>query len=249
MDMLQTSVSANQPMNSTRQNSGLGKMIFITGTDTNVGKTVVTGLLLARLRQTGQNVVAMKPFSAGSLADARLYNRLQDNCLPMDLIAPFRAKEPVAPLVSMRNHVQRVGLKRVVRRILAVKDRCEVLLVEGVGGLLVPLGEGFAVLDIIQALACPVVVVGRNRLGTLNHVMLTVSMLQDKAVNRVKVVLTEGMRKDESSDSNPKILRELLSPIEVLCLPYLGQSPLGAKSIKNNLRKIKKTLARLTEFE
>jgi len=225
------------------------KTLFITGTDTGVGKTVLTALLLAYLREEGVNALAMKPFSAGSLADARLFNRLQDNLLPMDLLAPFRFEAPVAPLVSVRKCRQHITLRQVLERIRQVDRRCDRLLVEGIGGVLVPLAEGFGVGQIIQRLACPVIVVARNRLGTINHTLLTVEMLRRLRVERIKVVLMDRSAEDSSREANREILADLLAPIEVLSLPCLGRTALGAKSIRNNCKKNKKTLVSLSEFK
>lgn len=225
------------------------RTVFVTGTDTAVGKTVLTALLLAYLREEGWNALAMKPFSAGSLADARLFNRLQDKLLPMNLLAPFRFQDPVAPLVSVRKYRRRITLRQVLDRIHQVERRCDRLLVEGVGGLLVPLAEGFGVAQVIQRLACPVIVVARNRLGAINHTLLTVEMLRKLRVERIKVVLMDRTSWDESCRTNQEILADLVAPIEVLSLPCLGRTALGAKSIRNNCKKFKKTLASLSDLK
>ena len=155
--------------------TGARRIIFITGTDTGVGKTLLTGLLLHHLRQSGCHALAMKPFCSGGRADAELLRAIQDGELTLDEINPFFFTEPLAPLVAARKHQCSIRIPEVLRRITRVANRCECLLIEGIGGVMVPLGEGFSVLDLIAKLGCEAIVVSRNRLGTINHTLLTVT--------------------------------------------------------------------------
>src|SRR5271157_6042865 len=138
--------------------NSMAQIIFITGTDTGVGKTVVTALLLRHLRRAGCNALAMKPFCSGSRADARLLRRLQNNLLTLDEINPFFFKQPVAPAAAGGRR-KAIPLDTVLRKIGAVGRRCDVLLVEGIGGLLVPLGKNYTVADLISRLHCPILIV------------------------------------------------------------------------------------------
>jgi len=109
----------------------------------------------------------------------------------------------------------------------------------------VPLGEGYAVADLIAKLGCEVVVVARNRLGTINHTLLTVQALQHIGIEQLKVVLMVGNKPDFSSASNAKTLSEVLAPIPVLVVGFLGPKPLVLEAVKKNVKKIKKTLAQI----
>src|SRR4051812_14027143 len=113
--------SANRPA---------GRIAFITGTDTGVGKTIFTGLLLHHLRQR-HHALAMKPFCSGGRADVKLLRAMQDEELTEAEINPFYFPEAVAPLVSLRQRHRTVSLVEVVRRIREIAARCEWLLVEG----------------------------------------------------------------------------------------------------------------------
>jgi dethiobiotin synthetase len=223
------------------------RIIFITGTDTGVGKTLLTGLLLHHLRQGGCHALAMKPFCAGSRADTEFLRAVQDCDLTLNEITPFHFAEPLAPLVAARRHRRSIRLPDVLRRIRRVASRCECLLIEGIGGLLVPLGEGFTVLDLIAKLGCEVVLVSPNRVGTINHTLLTVNALQHIIIPRLKTVLMSCVEADHSASSNLRILAEFLAPTPVFPVRFLGRNPVRFEALKNNSKIIKKTLARILD--
>jgi dethiobiotin synthetase len=221
------------------------RILFITATDTGVGKTLLTAMLLHHLRQHACRALALKPFCSGGTADVELLHALQDGELTTREVNPFYFTEPVAPLVAARKHRRRITLDQVLRPIFQVAHRCKCLLVEGSGGLLVPLGEGFTVADLISALGCETIVVSRNRLGTINHTLLTVKALQHVGVQKLKVILMSPFQPDLSARSNAKILAELLGPVPLLTVPYLGSTPMKVATLRKNCKKIKKTLARI----
>jgi dethiobiotin synthetase len=236
-------------------------LLFITGTDTGVGKTTLTALLLCHLRQRGRRVVALKPFCSGGRDDAELLWTLQEGAVGLDEINPFHFKEPLAPLVAARMHGRSIAISEVLNYIgragSPTKDLQEaanaqtrrprsqrmdeslVLIVEGAGGLLAPLGRGFDALDLIKRLRLQgppphrvphasgvlrVIVVARNGLGTINHILLTVQALRGAGLanSAIQVMLMNTRPRDYSSASNPRLLRELLAPGQLLSLPFLG---------------------------
>lgn len=222
----------------------MAKIIFITGTDTGVGKTVVTALLLCYLRQAGCNALAIKPFCSGSRADARLLRGLQDNLLTLDEINPFFFKQPVAPAAAGGRR-KAIPLDTVLRKIGAVGRRCDVLLVEGIGGLLVPLGKNYTVADLISRLQCPTLIVCRNRLGTINHTLLTVKAMQAIGIERHGIVMVEDKKPDISVRSNPKLIKKMAPSCPVFLIPNLGSRASAAGVIKINAIFLKKRLARI----
>ena len=195
--------------------------IFITGTDTGVGKSLLTALLLNHLRKSGVRALAMKPFCSGGREDVELLQALQPGELPDSMANPFYFEEPVAPLVAARNHGRRIQLTEVVARITEVGAHCDYLLIEGAGGLLVPLGESYGIVDLIGEIACQVIVVAANRLGTLNHTQLTVRVLEQFKRPPSAVVLMDVAQPDFSSKTNPELLAELLPNLEIIQLAYL----------------------------
>jgi dethiobiotin synthetase len=220
------------------------KILFITGTDTGVGKTVLTACLLAYLRQTGIDALAMKPFCSGGRGDVELLQSIQESRLPDDVINPFYFPDAVAPLVAARKARRKVTLADVLRKIRAVARQCDCLLIEGSGGLLVPLGEGYTVGDLIRRLRCEVLVAARNKLGTINHTLLTVEALRRRSRQPIKVVLMNQPVADLSARTNQQILAEILAPIEVVRFPYLGKRT----SHPDRIKKAAKTVDVLGPF-
>ena len=225
------------------------RILFITGTDTGVGKTLLTGLLLHHLRKQGIHARAVKPFCSGGTEDVLFLRQIQDGELLEREVCPFYFREPIAPLIAQRIHREFVELPQVLDHLREAAATCEVLLVEGSGGLLVPLGEGYFVADLISNLDCRVIVVASNALGTINHTLLTVRYLQSlrrfkkATAGNLKVVLMNRAKGDESSGSNGEILREILAPVQLVQVPFLGRNACSFGAVKKSRRKIAKTLA------
>ncbi len=160
----------------------------------------------------------------------------------LDEINPFYYPEPVAPAASK---ARQVSLKVAVRKIRALSERCDLLLVEGSGGLMVPLGPKFTVRDLIASLKCDVFVACPNRLGVINHALLTLESLQSIGAQNVKIVMVEVRHPDESSAKNPEIIAKLTPKMPIFRLPHLGLMASTTREIKESAKKMKKTLAAL----
>lgn len=225
------------------------KIIFITGTDTCVGKTMVTGLLLSHLRGDGCHALAMKPFCSGGPEDVEILSALQNNELKPREMNPFYYAEPLAPLVAARRRRRSVRIGEVIKRIQAISRRCDYLLIEGAGGLLTPLGEGFAALELIKETGETVICVAPNKLGAINQSMLAVRSLERIEGQNFKLVLMDPQRRDVSARDNAKVLRELIAPASVYEIPHfraLAKMPMKSEVFETFAtisKKIKKTLA------
>jgi len=226
------------------------KIIFVTGTDTGVGKTLLTALLLHHFREAGIHALAMKPFCSGGLADVRLLQSFQPGELSDREMNPYLFKQPVAPFVATKKSRKNIPLNDVVDRIKRIEQKCERLIIEGSGGLLVPLGKGYTVAGLIAKLDCRVIVVARNRLGTINHTLLTVECLQVLGFLRseLTVVLMSDRTPDTSSRDNRSTLEELLKPVTVLSIPFLrSQVTSSSGTIRKSYSQIKKIVTKLAE--
>jgi dethiobiotin synthetase len=198
--------------------------VFVTGTDTDVGKTVVTGGVVRALRARGLAIGVVKPVQSGAVAtdadgDAARLKRLAGVGDTLGEIAPFALVEPVAPLVAARSEGIELGLDAVLERVRAVGARYDGILVEGAGGLLVPVGEDWTIADLAVALGFPVLVVARARLGTVNHTALTVAVLRDLGLDVVGVVLNGPT--DASSAENRALIEQFAAVRVIGELPWL----------------------------
>ena len=202
------------------------KILFITGTDTGVGKTLLTRLLLQNLRMRGINALAMKPFCSGGMEDVDAIQELQPGCLSDREMNPFFFQNPVAPLVESLEKHRKIRLKEVLKAIRAIAKRCDLLLVEGSGGLMVPLGEKYDVGDLIAALECEVIIVSRNQLGTINHTLLTLKALQTLGISKkmIQVVMMTCAEGDVSASTNQMMIERMESKIKVSKLPFLEKT-------------------------
>jgi len=152
---------------------------FIAGTDTGVGKTVVTAALAVCLRQRPLNVGVMKPIEtgipgngAGSDAERLLAGAAAKD--PLELVTPFRFPAPLAPLAAARQAGSTIALDRILAAYRTLAAKHAFMLVEGIGGVLVPITEGSDVRDLISQMDLPVLVVGRASIGGVNHALLTI---------------------------------------------------------------------------
>jgi len=223
----------------------VSRIIFITGTDTGVGKTLLTASLLHHLRQTGVHALAIKPFCSGGTDDVELLEAIQGGELSAKEVNLFHFPEPIAPLVGARRQRRRIELASVLGTIQRLSLKADCLLVEGAGGLLTPLGEQFSLGEVMAGLGGEVIVVGPNRLGVLNHTLLTVEALRARGIDRIQVVLMDQAKPDVSARSNGETLRELLAPMEIFPLPFLGPRATRLARVKESVKKIKKTLAHI----
>jgi dethiobiotin synthetase len=197
------------------------RTIFITGTDTGAGKTVLTALLAAFLRGRGVRVAALKPVCSGSRDDARGLHAALGGALTLDEINPWHFRAPIAPVLAARREKKAVKLARVLARIRAVRKNFDVVLVEGAGGLLSPLGEDFDSRDLITALRAMPVIVAPNKLGVVNHVLLTLEALPKSLRPKTAVVLINPAEADSATVSNAGLLAEL-SVRNICRLPWFG---------------------------
>jgi dethiobiotin synthetase len=165
---------------------------FITGTDTGVGKTWFTRWLVRAWRANGHHAVGLKPISSGDRDDAVLLREASSNALTLDEINPIHFLQPAAPLIAARAENRQIDFPALNASIAESTKRFSHVAVEGVGGWRVPLAPGYEVRDWARDLALPVVVVALNRLGVLNHTLLTVESIQDAGLTCAAVVVNAG---------------------------------------------------------
>ncbi len=201
--------------------------VFVTGTDTGIGKTVAACALLHALRREGIRAVGMKPVAAGcEMAAGVLQN---DDALALarasafapdpDLLNPYRFAEPIAPHLAARDAGVRIDIAVIEQAFDALSAQSDFVVVEGAGGLLVPLGPNLSFADLAKTLGLPVVVVVGLRLGCLNHAMLTVEVLQRRGLPAAGWIANQVDAHMLRRDDNIEALKERVP------LPFLGMIP------------------------
>lgn len=207
--------------------------LFITGTDTGVGKTVLTALLTRFLRERGVNAVALKPLCSGRRDDARALHAAMNNALRLDEINPWHFRAPIAPLLAARRENKMVKIFEVLAHTRRVQKGHDMVLVEGAGGLLSPLGEDFDSRDLIAVLRATPLLVAPNRLGVVNHVLLTLEALPNNLRRKAKIVLMSPPKPDAASKTNGGLLAEAVNANRIFSLPWLGSNFDLAAALKN----------------
>lgn len=211
---------------------------FITGTDTGVGKTVVTAALVRHCVKAGFSVGVMKPVETGVDLDAgpsdasRLAAAASFNGA-LELINPYRFRLPLAPFAAAQAEGRTIELDVIVRAYNTLAEQCTFLFVEGVGGARVPLGPKSDVLDLIETLRLPVLVVGRAALGGINHAILTVDALHARGLRTLAIFLNQPV----APASSPQALQQAASTVRVLAersgVPVLGPLPYDSDLERN----------------
>lgn len=202
--------------------------LFITGTDTGVGKTLVTAGLAAWCHSRGIRVGVMKPIATGDRGrsgDARVLAEAAGAQDELTLVNPVCYRDPLAPYAAAARARRSVNWAALLHAYAQLRARHHLLLVEGIGGLLVPLSRRRTVADLAKRLGLPVVIVARLRLGTLNHTLLTVRQAQQEGLVVRGVILNAGEPPAADAagrlveQSNPAVLRDWLP------VPLLGVLP------------------------
>lgn len=193
--------------------------LFITGTDTGVGKTLITGGIAQLLTQQGMRVAVFKPIATGCRSEMGEW--VSDDAVflamcagidePLTAIMPVCYQTPAAPLVAARAEKQPIDYEQIVAMYSYLSRSYDVILVEGIGGALVPLDEETTILDLAAAMGLPTVVVARSRLGTINHTLLTLRAVRDAGLPLAGVVINgyNAATADLAEETAPNIIAEL----------------------------------------
>lgn len=213
---------------------------FVTGTDTDVGKTIISSGLAAVLKEKKIDVGVFKPLLSGisredPASDTSLLKQLSQTSLSYQEITPFEFKAPLAPYVAAKLEGKIVGIEEVLSHWEKIRRKHEFFIVEGAGGISVPLGEHFLVSDLMKAIKLPIVIVARPNLGTFNHIFLTVQYAKSQGHNIAGIVINGvSEHQDLAEKTNPKLIEELCG------VPILGITPKLNEITKENIKKMVK---------
>ena len=175
----------------------MGKGFFITGTDTGVGKTVVASGLAAMLKSKGVDVGVMKPVATGCKEidgqiisdDARFLMNIIDCQDPYDLVNPICLVPALAPTVAARLSNKVIDMEIVWNSFEMLRAKHEFMIIEGIGGLLVPLSDDFYAADMAKRMNLPLIIVSRPSLGAINHTLLTVACARNKGLKIEGIII------------------------------------------------------------
>lgn len=228
-------------MSSTRRRS-----LFVTGTDTGVGKTIVSCALIAGLRARGLDAGAMKPVETGvgeeGPLDAQALRAAAGDEDPLELVCPQRFALPAAPTVAAAAEGRNVDGTAIRDAFAEIARQHDLVVVEGAGGLLVPVTEEADMADLAGSLGLPVLVVARAALGTINHTRLTLRELDRRGLECVGVVLSHSEGTLTPADAaNLEVLRAELGDQLVGEVPPLGDG-VGADPACLDLERIDASL-------
>ena len=222
--------------------------IFITGTDTGVGKTRVAAMLVRALRAAGVDAVGFKPICCGGREDAELLAKASrnDECgmtndegaqtvVTLNDVNPVWLRPPVAPYTAAMIEGRMVDVALVREKFAQLRAAHAAVIVEGAGGWLVPVTRDFSMADLAAEFALPVLVVAANRLGAINHTLLTVAAIHASGLRCVGVILNQTQPPaddDAAVVTNAGVLGELLaSPASGEAVPLLGEIGFGASEL------------------
>lgn len=189
-----------------------GRALVVAGTDTGVGKTAVATALCLALRDRGLRVGVFKPAETGvddpaRPADALALLAASGCAAPLDLVCPYRLREPLAPAVAAARQGAGIDPGHLGACLAELRAGHDLVVVEAAGGLLVPLAEGLLTADWIAAQGLPVLLVGRLGLGTLNHTLLSARYLASRGIPHLGTVLSAAEPPSTAAEeTNPGVL-------------------------------------------
>ncbi len=203
------------------------KSVFVTGTDTDVGKTCVAAGLAVTLRKSGVDVGVMKPFAAGSAQsqtgfqskDVEILRRASQITDPESLINPQFFPVPSSPYTAWKNLKTKPKVNPVLSAFEELSKLHSMLLVEGIGGIMTPILRNYFVTDLIREMKIPAVIVTRTRIGTVNHTVMTVQMCKKYKIPLRGIIIND-------IDSHGYTVKELSRDLKNLTgVPVLGSIP------------------------
>jgi len=199
------------------------KGVFVTGSDTGVGKTVIAGAIAAAIKAHGLDVGVMKPVASGAKEiagklvseDAVYLKKIIDSTDDDDLVNPIRLKPPIAPTMAALKSGVPIDIDKIWKAYEELTRKHEFVVVEGVGGLMVPVDDTLFVADLVCKMDLPLVIVSRDYLGTINHTLLTVEYARSRNL-RIKGIIINMLK------SGDDFVREIEKYSSV---PILGTIP------------------------
>lgn len=209
----------------------MGKFLFITGTDTGVGKTITAAAIISALKKEGISVCPLKPVETGCPKkdktlvpeDSLFLSSLCDD-LQIDELNIYRFQDPLAPAVAAEINRKEININYIITTLRKAADKFDIVVIEGAGGIMVPLTWKATFLDLVSQMKIPVIVVSANKLGTINHTLLTIHALKMRGLDIIGIILnTVNNLRDPSRKTNAYVIRKLTKVPIIGEIPYIKQ--------------------------
>lgn len=195
------------------------KAIFVTGTDTGVGKTLICGYLARFLQEKGYKVITQKWIQTGAMtnfsSDINLHlkimgkhkNHIKDY---LDLVCPYKFRLAGSPHLASKIENKRINPRKIIQSFRLLSEWFDFVIVEGIGGLLVPFNKKHLVIDMIKDLKLPILIVAQNKLGAINHTLLTIEALKKRKLNILGIVFNNPKKENKIIlRDNPQIVKAI----------------------------------------
>jgi dethiobiotin synthetase len=206
------------------------KGLFITATDTGVGKTLIAGAIAKIISQKGKKVGVFKPVATGCKKtkqglvnkDAQFLAHCVNNELDLDIINPIRFETPAAPFACEKAENKKVDLEKIAAAYKQICQKSDFVIVEGIGGIRVPITDGIDVLTMAKTFNLPVVAVARSKLGTINHTLLTIDTIRRAGLSLAGVIINgyDENTKDLAEKTNAEIIEKFGKVKNIAIVPF-----------------------------
>ena len=200
--------------------------LFLTGTDTNVGKTYVAALLVRALRAAGHDCVGLKPICCGDRDDAEALHAASDGASPLNDINPVWLRPPAAPYTASIIENRTIDLDLIREAFGRARSAHASLIVEGAGGWLVPITRDYFVADLAVEMGLPVAIVVANKLGAINHTLLTLAASRTRGLDCAGLILNRVTPDDDLATTTNGAMLEELAGVPILFEIAHGQQSL-----------------------
>lgn len=212
----------------------MAKGFFITGTDTGVGKTIVAGALIKIAQSFGLKACGMKPLETGCKkingelfpSDGDFLKKMSGVDEPLKLITPCTYENPLAPMVAADIEKRQVDMNAIKESFKTLSGRYDTIIVEGAGGLLVPITKNYFMIDLIKDFHLPAIIVSKPGLGTINHTLLTLNHALANKINIAGIIINYAHLHQGTiaEDTNMQAIKELSSAPVIGNFPYLAEA-------------------------
>jgi len=207
------------------------KGFFITGTDTGVGKTIIAGALIKVLCHLGVKTGAMKPVETGCVhegkilipSDGMFLKQMAQMQEHVTQVSPCCFESPLAPLAASEIEKKSVSIIAIKKAFYSLYTNYDAVIVEGIGGLMVPLETNYFLVDLAKEIGLPLIVVAKPGLGSINHIMLTVNYALKEGLRVAGVIINYSLPPENSlaEETNPPLLKQICPVPLIGIFPYL----------------------------